>query len=132
MPSDEKNEPAVDAESRRQELTLEIQGIQAQLGDKLRTDDNGVRLKPSDYWAWKKKAQHALNQKLGELREIKASLREQRKTAGGPSLYEAIGHLKNLSSLVEALVSYGEMSLESSEQKQIDAAKDFLSRATAT
>lgn len=67
-----------DAEVRRQQITLEIQGIQAELGDKQRTDETGRRLTAQEYWAWKKRAQHDLNQKLDELRTLKAWIKEQR------------------------------------------------------
>lgn len=118
------------AELLRQELTLDVQSIQAQLGDRQRTDDDGNRLSTSEYWQWKKKAQHALNQKLVSLREVKTWIRDQRNSFY-PSAREAVGHVESLCSIAEALASYGELPLESSEQKQIDAAKDFLSRAKA-
>jgi hypothetical protein len=132
MTTDEPPTPTTleEAEQLRQELTLDVQSIQAQLGDRQRTDDDGNRLSTADYWQWKKKAQHALNQKLGHLREVKAWIREQRNSSY-PSVREAVGHVESLCSLVEALSSYGELSFENSEQKQIDAAKDFLSRAKA-
>lgn len=74
-----------EAEEQRQRITLEIQGIQAQLGDKQRTDETGNRLEASEYWAWKKRAQHALNQKLDELRTLKAWIKEHR-----PSSYDEV------------------------------------------
>jgi hypothetical protein len=108
-----------EAEALRQELTLEVQNIQAQLGDKQRTDDEGRRLTSSEYWAWKKKAQHALNQKLSELREVKKSMREKNAGSAGSTLHEAIGHVQNLCDALDELGDYG---------KHVDAAKDFLSR----
>ena len=130
MTTSESNyETFEEAENFRQEITLEVQNIQAQLGDKRRTDDDGRRLTSAEYWAWKKKAQHALNKKLSELREVKKWMREINAHRAGSKLREAIGHVKKLSSLVDALVSYGELELEISEQEQIDAAKDFLRRS---
>ena len=119
-----------EAEQVRQELTLDVQSIQAQLGDRQRTDDDGNRLSTADYWQWKKKAQHALNQKLSHLREIKAWIRDQR-NASYPSVREAVGHVENLCTYVDSLVDHDIVALAESEKPKIDAAKDFLSRAKA-
>lgn len=127
--SEEHYQTLEEAEELRQELTLEVQNIQAQLGDKQRTDDDGRRLTSSEYWAWKKKAQHALNQKLSALREVKRWMREKNAGTAGFTLHEAVQHILILCELTEALVSYGELELETREREQIDAAKDFLSRA---
>jgi hypothetical protein len=85
-----------DAEERRQQLTLEIQGIQAQLGDRQRTDDQGRRLSSNEYWAWKKRAQHALNQKLDELRLVKSWIRENQRETPAVELARHIGVLCQL------------------------------------
>lgn len=59
-------------------LTAEIQEIQEQLGDKQRTDELGRRLTSREYWTWRKRATHALNQKLDELRTVKNWIRDNR------------------------------------------------------
>lgn len=96
---------ADDAEQRRQQLTLEIQGIQAQLGDRQRADEQGRRLNSQEYWAWKRRAAHALNQKLDELRSIKAMIQDRRASAVTPlvpagDLQEALVHLAELYAIV--------------------------------
>jgi hypothetical protein len=121
MPIDDTPTPKTleEAEQTRQELTLDVQSIQAQLGDRQRTDDDGNRLSTAEYWQWKKKAQHALNQKLGELRGVKKWMREKNAGSAGFTLHEAIGHVQTLCDALEELGDYG---------IHIDAAKDFLSR----
>lgn len=90
-----------DAERRRQQLTLEIQTIQAQLGDRQRVDESGRRMSSADYWAWKRKAAHALNKKLEDLRAIKAWIRERRDDA-------TVTHLiAQLASIIDRAVILG-------------------------
>jgi len=129
MTADAENAMTLEeAEQLRQELTLEVQSIQAQLGDKQRTDDEGNRLSPNEYWGWKKRATHALNQKLDHLRELKQWMREKQKShSPRVSVVEAIGHVESLCEIADGSA----VSWQSDEQKQIDAAKDFLSRAKA-
>jgi len=91
-----------EAEEFRQELTLEVQNIQAQLGDKQRTDDDGHRLTSTEYWAWKKKAQHALNQKLSELREVKKWMREKNAVTVGFAIHQAVKIIFDLCEVIEA------------------------------
>lgn len=86
-----------EAEPRRQQLTLDVQSIQAQLGDKQRTDENGRRLSSREYWAWKKRATHALNQRLDELRVVKQWIRDNRSTADRVDTAE---HLQAVCSVV--------------------------------
>lgn len=108
-----------DAEERRQQLTLEIQGIQAQLGDRQRTDDQGRRLSSNEYWAWKKRAQHALNQKLDELRLVKSWIREnQRETP----VVELARHIGVLCQLFDELKTE-DVEFDLDELDKIDAAK---------
>jgi hypothetical protein len=114
-----------DAEERRQQITLEIQGIQAQLGDKQRTDESGRRLDAQEYWAWKKRAQHALNQKLDELRTLKAWIKEHR-----PSSYDmrdpgVAEHLENLCGILDNL-RIEEVELDPHELEKLEAAKRCL------
>lgn len=119
-----------DAEERRQQLTLEIQGIQAQLGDKQRTDESGRRLTAEEYWAWKKRAQHALNQKLDELRSLKTWIKERR------PVYEEhvhpqskidtiVGHLAGLCTVLENLRAE-DVDFDSEELNKIEAARLML------
>ena len=130
MTTDETPTPKTleEAESIRQELTLDVQSIQAQLGDRQRTDDDGNRLSTADYWQWKKKAQHALNQKLVDLRGVKTWIRDQRNSFY-PSVREAVGHIEGLCTVITSAEE--EMAWTPQEQKHIDPAKDFLSRARA-
>jgi hypothetical protein len=121
------------AEGLRAQLTKDVQGIQAQLGDRERTDDNGKRLTPKEYWAWKKRAQHALNQKLDHLRSVKSWLRAQRKALSlqNEEVPEdsALLHLKNLCDIV-AVLEGDDVDFEDKEKSQIDAANTFLHRVT--
>jgi hypothetical protein len=124
-----------EAETLRAQLTNDVQSIQAQLGDKQRTDEEGRRLTSKEYWAWKKRAQHALNQKLDELRFIKNWIRERRHamTAVGirvdhpPPVEEALGHLRALCTLLDSL-RLEDVDFDPEETTQIDAAREFLVR----
>jgi len=130
--SEEHYQTTEEAEAFRQELTLEVQNIQAQLGDKQRTDDDGRRLTSAEYWTWKKKAQHALNQKLAELREVKKWMREKNAGSAGFTLHRAIEHVQNLCELVSKLQEFGIAEQAELFDEKIDAAKDFLSHAVAS
>jgi hypothetical protein len=126
-----------DAEVRRQQLTLEIQGIQAQLGDKQRTDEQGRRLTAQEYWSWKKRAQHALNQKLDELRALKSWLKEHRATsfdearkqAQSTSVDTAV-HLENLLSILRDLKNE-DVDFDLDELNKMEAAQRALDRLRA-
>lgn len=116
-----------DAEERRRLLTLDIQSIQAQLGDRQKKNDKGVRLSPEEYWKWKPTAQHAMNKMLAELRYLKLWIKENRtpRTMTG----EAIGHVKGLSMMIDSMVENDGLELDDESEKPIvDAAKNFLSR----
>lgn len=119
------------AEEMRKQLTLDVQTIQTQLGDKQRTDDNGDRLSAREYWTWKKKAQHALNQKLNELRSVKQWIQERRRSSSseGESLSAtmAITHLANLLSVIGTLQDEG-VTLYGEEKAKVASAKEFVDR----
>ncbi|MBW2691006.1 MAG: hypothetical protein JRE57_00050 [Deltaproteobacteria bacterium] len=130
MNTDEFTAPRTldEAEVRRQDLTLNVQSIQAQLGDKQRTDDNGRRLTSKEYWAWKKRATHALNQKLDELRLVKQWLRNNRQPS--TSIQGAVAHLINI---LEALGrDEPELKLTEDVTHSIEAAEDYLQRLDAS
>jgi len=114
----------VEAESLRAELTGDVQSIQAQLGDKQRIDDEGRRLSSQEYWTWKKKAHHALNQKLEDLRAVKLWMRENRPEPTVPSL-DAQAHLTKLHAIVSTLMGEG-VEFEVVEKEQIVAAGHYL------
>ena len=117
-----------DAEERRQQITLEIQGIQAQLGDKQRTDESGRRLDAQEYWTWKKRAQHALNQKLDELRTLKAWIKEHRPSSYDTRNPSMADHLENLCGILENLRGE-EVDLDPQELEKLEAAKQALQSA---
>jgi len=125
-----------EAEERRVQLTLDVQGIQAQLGDKQRTDDSGRRLSSQEYWNWKKRAQHALNFKLNELRAIKKWIKDTKRSMAAPvvevvgsaTLEEAVGHLAQLYQIISDLREE-EVEFNESELAKIFAAGNFLRRA---
>jgi hypothetical protein len=127
-----------EAEERRAQLTLDVQSIQAQLGDKQRTDENGKRLTSKEYWAWKKRAQHALNQRLNELRAVKQWIRDKKRGLSvpaleidaGASLEEAVGHVHQLA-LILSKLDDEEVEFSKEERIQIDAAGHFLRRVVA-
>jgi hypothetical protein len=125
-----------EAEERRAQLTLDVQSIQAQLGDKQRTDEEGHRLTSNEYWAWKKKAQHALNQRLVELRVVKEWIRKTKRGLVQPkevevsketSLDESVGHVRQLHTVLVSLQGE-EVEFSEEERIQIDAAGYFLRR----
>lgn len=127
MPADDPIAPTSpeEAERRRHQLTLDVQSIQAQLGDKQRTDEQGRRLSQKEYWAWRKRAQHSLNKKLDELRLVKAFLREHRRQRHlGPD--GALAHLRELYFL--AVDIQKRVNLSDLEMRKIDAAGLFLNR----
>jgi hypothetical protein len=127
--SDTFTEPTTlaEAESLRAELTGDVQSIQAQLGDKQRIDDEGRRLSSQEYWTWKKRAQHALNQKLEDLRAVKLWMRENRPESAVLSL-DAQSHLANLHTIVSTLMGEG-VEFEASEKEHIVAAGHYLRSA---
>ncbi len=112
-----------EAEERRQQLTLEIQGIQAQLGDRQRTDESGRRLTSSEYWSWKKKAQYALNQKLDELRSIKNWIKDLK----APAEETLLQHVHVLCQILDVLKAEG-VEFDDAEWSKVDAAKAALTR----
>ena len=113
-----------EAEKQQRELTLDVQTIQQQLGDRQRTDKNGNRLSRKDYWAWKKQAQFVLNQKLATLRSVKAWIREHRPTLNLSVAQQSTSHLRRL---VEVLAALGEETdLEKDELEALEAAQLFL------
>jgi len=117
-----------EADSRRAELTSDVQDIQAQLGDKQRQGDDGSRLSSREYWTWKKRAQHALNQKLEELRAIKLWIKEHRQAAGNEwPATEAVTHVYNLNGILVEIQSDG-VDLEDEAKVKIGAAQEFLRR----
>jgi hypothetical protein len=122
-----------EAESRRHALTLDVQSIQAQLGDKQRTDKSGNRLRSTEYNTWKKHATYNLNQKLAELRQVKAWIQQHRRelisanveVERPPAINQALGHLQNLCSILEDLRG-DEVDFDPDEAVKISAAQDFL------
>ena len=81
-----------DAENRRGVLALEVQTIQAHLGERSRTDHNGRRLTNEEYWEWKRVERLSLTQKLAELRFVNGWIRCNRPYR----VDDALTHLKNL------------------------------------
>ena len=92
-----------EADRRRNALTLEIQRLQAQMGEKTRVDETGRRLGHTDYWAWRDDAQRILTRKLGELRELKSWIKAHTVHTPPDASSEAVRHLANLHGLVVKL-----------------------------
>lgn len=113
---DDKHTPTSveDAEARREALTSQVQDLQAQLGDKQKTDQHGLRMSSTDYWAWRHDAQQTLNAKLGELRAIKAWLRARGRHGPGQT-DPSIQHLTNLFLLVDQLIKEDSVELNQAE-----------------
>lgn len=132
---EDKKEPPktlTEAEARRKELIAEVQGIQAQLGDKQRTGKDHRRLSPKEYWTWRKKAQAALNHKLSLLRQTKAWIREHRQNNLPPiDPISAVGYLSNLYQIIMTLKDE-EVDFDEDEEREIDAAGAFLGRVNGT
>ncbi len=114
-----------EAETLRKDLTLDVQSIQAQLSDRTRTDENGVPLSKHAYQAWKKRAQYKLNQKLDELRAVKAWIKANRPTSTTPTTRQAFDHLRRMVEMLEVIRDQ-ELGLETEDLAQILAARIFL------
>ena len=110
-----------DAESRRGVLALEVQTIQAQLGEKSRTDISGKRLTNDEYWEWKRRARHSLNQKLVELRLVNTWIKNNRPCR----VDEPLVHLRNLVSIARRHM------LSDDERKMASEAEEYLLRRGA-
>ena len=112
------------AEKQRQDITLEIQEIQTQLGNKQKTNEKGKRLSPNEYWAWKTTTQEELNTKLGQLRTLKTKTRELR-----VSMYEPHSHsCKIIKSLLLIVETVEDEDLSTQEKEDISAARRFVTR----
>ena len=111
------------------QVTLDVQEIQDQLGDRQRTNEEGDRLSPHDYQTWRKKANHALTLKLNQLRKLKSWIKKKRRDDKSPSVQEAIEHLENVCDTVTSLEAFDIVEQKELFDGKIDAAKDFLRRA---
>lgn len=116
-----------DAENLRRQLTEDIERIQIQLGDRDRTDELGRRLTSSEYWDWRKKAQHSLNRKLSELRSLKSWLKNARDEKPA-KLEEAMLHLEQMLSIAKSRLG---KKVKQEQQRKMDAAQKFLDRVQA-
>lgn len=121
---------------RREELTDEIQDIQAQLADKNKTDQDGNRLSSKEYWSWRNSAQYALNKKLSEQRKIKRWIHQERERNGYPQEeqgleIQAVSHLAQIHKICETL-RREDVDFDVDEIAKIDAAGGFLRRIGAT
>jgi hypothetical protein len=111
------------AEKRRESLASQVQDLQAQLGDKQKTDQHGRRMSSKDYWAWRQAAQQSINAKLSEIRAIKAWLRAHgRREQAEPS----IQHLTNLFLLVDQLIKEDAVELNQAEHALVQNAGEHL------
>lgn len=95
-----------DAERRRNALTLEVQDLQTQLGEKVRLGADGRRLSHTQYWLWRDDAQRQLTNKLNELRELKTWIRSQPRPIADPT-NETLRHLTILHRLITQLAADG-------------------------
>jgi len=111
-----------EADIRRRDLARDVQSIQAQLGDRQRTDDNGRRLSSQEYWRWKRRATHSLNMKLDELRFIKQWIQKQRATS-----HPATEYLRDVMQIIRDLRE-DDVDFDSSELSVIESAQRFLDR----
>ena len=109
------------AEELRLELLAEIQTIQAQLGDKARTDSNGRRLSSKDYWTWRRQAQHALTQKHAHLRALKLNIQRLRGSGRG-GYRQVVDLLRSLWSIIDTR----DLELTAHEQAEVGRAADLL------
>lgn len=112
------------AEEARQALTLEVQSLQAQLGDKQRSDENGNRLSSQKYWAWKRETQQELNHKLDQLREAKTTVRNLR-SAIPRQMTNSVEIISNLLGILDTI---DEADFSDKEKFKIMVAKNFVAR----
>ena len=113
-----------EAEDFQRLLTMDIQSIQHQLGDKQRTDENGHRLSRKVYWDWRKKAIFVLNQKMAELRQVKSWIKQNRPFTAHTAYQLALDHLRNM---VEILTELNDDSMLSTEaETKLETAEAFL------
>lgn len=117
-----------EAEERRQQLIQRIQEIQADLGNRNRTDPSGARIRSQDYWSWKKKAVDKLTILQTELRRVKQWI-TQHNNAERPHeprpLETPIELLRDAYVLLYRLREEG-VELNAEEEDVLDGLRDFL------
>ena len=69
---------------RRETLIVDLKAIEAQLGSRVRTDENGERLDGHAYHDWRAKAVHAKGEKERELLQLKSWARAHGDTSADP------------------------------------------------
>lgn len=67
-----------EGEQRRETLVIEVKEIEAQLGNRDRTDETGRRLSGEEYWTWRQRAQYSVTQKQKELILLRGWLKQHR------------------------------------------------------
>lgn len=122
-----------EAESRREQLLLDVSKIQAQLGSRNRTDTQGRRLRSEKYSEWRTRASHSLATKNDELRRINRWIRGRKKELFEERMHHIHAHdaltlVKRMHKLITSLKSEGiEFSLD--EEEEIQQAEEFLRKA---
>lgn len=107
----------------RVDLLDQIRRIEAQMSDPDRRDADGRRLTGEEYWAWRKRARHAWQNKQREYAEVKRRISEAKRHDGNASR-TAIGEpeqlLDELRRLVSRWLAEGVTTLRPSEQELLD------------
>lgn len=121
-----------EAEARRTQLIDEVQTIQTQLGARNKTNADGSRLAPQDYWDWRNKAATALRHKTTELRNVNQWIKEHRRrllaptTAGSLDPSDPTALIQAAWTLLRKLASE-EVAFDPEEQAVVDALRAHLS-----
>ena len=66
-------------EALRSDIIDDKERIQADLGDRNRTNPDGSRMSEYEYWGWRKRALNALNAHNSALRDVNVALKEARR-----------------------------------------------------
>ena len=118
-----------DADEQRRRLTTEVQELQAQLGDRQRSDNAGRRLGTQEYWSWKRQARDLLTQKLTDLREVKDWIRDNRHALPpgplSPDAFAFVGQLESLYLILRDLRNE-DVDFDQAEIDKIEAARMLL------
>lgn len=121
--------PVTDLEEAYQKAVGEVQGLQAQLGDRNRTNGEGNRLSDHEYHAWRSRANVALRHMLERQRGLKEALKTARRRFNPDTMLAT--ELKTPEALIHAALATlrklsGEVEMEPEEQRVIDALDVYL------
>ena len=117
-----------------QELLVEIQNIQTQLGDRNKSTADGSRLDEKEFWEWRQKAKIALNIKLDQYREVKKQIRIRkamsRLSVGFSDVRDALGVVEDRSKESQSLLRRAYAIIADLEEED-DESRNWLTDCSA-